>query len=401
MCAASIVSFPQFHTLPARGVGVPYHTARLEALYAFDHRIKMKIFNYTIALALSTTSSILSLVHSQTHNQKYTPEQCTYWLFTAQSSDIDNSNGLSQDEYYSFLTSISDPIHVNDYFSQYDSFANLPWEYKVIHKTMLCNCMRMEQGSDCCVGSDVEVMLAVNDGSSLQMRQHSASDEYEEIFCEQIAFLVSSVEVPPTMSPEIIPPAPAPPQQEMNTSHDVDIEAQEAQDGSTTDTLGAGVIIGIFFALFVPLCGGCFLLARQRKLIEDKRLREFAGEAANMDHLASDDVMSEERAPAPNSEEIDERNVEAEQDIVVEPENPVDETVNKYNNESDDNDSVWSNGERKDEKQMIVDTDQDFLKSTIGSALAAMGVASRVATSIMSPTSKNDVEDSTKINAVL
>lgn len=397
----------------------------------------MKRFNpittLLFATALLQTQTRAQLNNSNNETTSYAYDQCTYWLFTLQSSDLDSSGTLSLDEYYTFLTSIEDPSYVNEYFLQYENFANLPWQYKVIHRTMACNCMRMGQSSGCCMGNDVEVMLGPTmlDGGSSgavpQMRQ-SAIDEYEQLLCQQIGFLVSSVDVPPTMQPATSSPvastfdsSAAPnsaPQDYVGKDATVDgatIEegAGYEEETTTNTTLGAGAIVGILFAILVPLCGGCFVVARQRKMEEEKRLREFAGEAAKEDHLEVFDAMNEKRELLPDTQQIEDLKLENEEEIVVTPEptetneEPKVEKPLEEDEESKDDDSVWSDGDdEKDDREVIVEIDQEAPQSLVGSALAALGVASTVATSIISPTnaSKKKVdeeEDATKINALV
>lgn len=114
-------------------------------------------------------------------------------------------------------------------------------------------------------------------------------------------------------------------------------------------------------------------------------MREFAGEAAKEDHLVAFDAKNnniEEEivvAPLPDQEE----------EIVLKPED---------DDESKDDDSVWSDSENK--KDVIVESEQEAPKGLVGSALAAMGVASSVATSVASPTNiKKEEIDITKIDA--
>eukprot|EP00956_Cyclotella_meneghiniana_P026780 scaffold58694_cov72-Cyclotella_meneghiniana.AAC.7 len=382
----------------------------------------MKGFN----LIISVLSIHFAQVQSQT-DVNYTDEQCTEWLSIAKSADLDGSGGLSQDEYYSFLTSIGEPTYISDYFSQYVDFASLPWEQKVIYRTMACNCMRMGQGSACCMGDDIEIMLdPIEEGGFAQVRQSVMQDEYDALLCQQIAFLVSSVDAPPALPPGSASPvedvdgeetdnsgsdeqgsgltaeaegssATAEEEDSNNTTEDEDssatVEAEASneigadasyQEETTNSGLGAAAIVGILFAIFAPICACCFFAAHQRKLEEEKRLREFAGEAAKDDHLAAFDAKNDNKeeeivvAPMPDQEE----------EIVVKPEG---------DDESKDDDSVWSDSE--DKKDIIVESEQEAPKGLVGSALAAMGVASSVATSVASPTNSKKEDDITKIEA--
>jgi hypothetical protein len=389
----------------------------------------MKRVNKARILSLSAIlSSVSTQIHAQTPatsetgNATYATDQCTYWLTAAQSSDLDDSGGLSENEYYTFLTSIEDPPYINDYFQQYPNFNSLPWKYRVLYRTMLCNCMRMGEGAECCVGDNIEVMFdgtaSESNGVSVA-RQSSVADGYEKLLCQQVAVLVSTIEEPVEEVPveetgeepvvETVVTEPPTPTPETSDKGYVVIptepvyESQPVEEVETDTGLGAGAIVGILFAILVPLCGGCFILARQRKMEEEKRLREFAGEAAKEDHLASFDAMAEKRGSLPNADEIEHMKVE-EPEIetdkpLPEPEVAVEAPAKEEKNDddSDDNSSVWSGDEKDKEAEIIVDA-EDMQKPTVGSALAAMGVASTVATSLASSLSK---EDETKVNALV
>jgi hypothetical protein len=196
---------------------------------------------------------------------------------------------------------------------------------------------------------------------------------------------------------ETLPPTPSPQGIDESKSTD-DIEKEpSAATGTVTETNpeedssegpGAGAVVGYVFAVFIPLCAGCFIFLHQRKLEEEKRLREFAGEAAKEDSLANFDAADAKLHPS--LEPVREQEVTTDQQEVNE-----EEGSNDKNNDSDDGSSVWSDGDgkEKDEDEIIVDENEETQKQTVGSALAAMGVASTVATSMIAPTSKKTQND--------
>ncbi|KAL3804542.1 hypothetical protein HJC23_002581 [Cyclotella cryptica] len=357
----------------------------------------MRNFNKKLCLSLSALLSTQTQAQTiipdiAAANTTFNSDQCSYWLFTAQASDSDASGGLSPDEYYTFLTSIDDPPYIDKYFEGYPDFSSLPWKYRVLYKTMTCNCMRLGQGANCCTGPDAEAMFDMPNNATV----------YANLLCQQIQFLVSQVEEPvqADVPLETPPPTPAPQGVDESISTDGVVNEPVASTGTVTETepedagsggLGAGAVVGYVFAVFIPLCAGCFIFLHQRKLEEEKRLREFAGEAAKEDALANFDAADAELHPTlepvtePEEETTDQQIFDEKKDS------------NDKNNDSDDGSSVWSDGDGKEEgeKEIIVDENEDTQKQTVGSALAAMGVASTVATSIIAPTLKksHDVED--------
>ena len=133
----------------------------------------------------------------------YTDDKCNVWLSLALSADTDSSNGLSEEEFYNFLTSISDPPFVSEYFDAYGDFKSLPWIFKVVHKTLACSCARLGLGEKCCEGNDAEVLL-----NGLDMNVPDEEKTFEELVyrddvCQQMEHaLERSVPVPsPTVGP--------------------------------------------------------------------------------------------------------------------------------------------------------------------------------------------------------
>jgi C-terminal processing protease CtpA/Prc len=91
------------------------------------------------------------------------------------SSDQDGSGGLSQDEYYDFLTSM-------DGVGNADSYSQLDLMLKVSHKSLACYCTVLGDGEDCCVGEDAEVLLSVLETGD------EVSAQYEAEVCETMAW---------------------------------------------------------------------------------------------------------------------------------------------------------------------------------------------------------------------
>lgn len=246
--------------------------------------------------------------------------------------------------------------------------------------------------------------------------QQISAGEYNELLCNQIGFLVSSVDTPPTMQPATSSPAvtvvgsPSPTSQQTidKSATGAVEEGAHEQEAPASTSLRAAAIVGILFAILIPLCGGCFIFARQRKMEEEKRLREFAGEAAKEDHLASFDKMNEMGEVLPDKQEIEDLKLGDEKEIEVIPSivkktrgEFMEATDAKDNCDSEDDGSVWSDrDDEKNGKEIVVETDQDIPQSLVGSALAALGVASTVATSIISPTNKKSCQkkDTTKVD---
>eukprot|EP00580_Thalassiosira_gravida_P007012 CAMPEP_0201634416 /NCGR_PEP_ID=MMETSP0493-20130528/7351_1 /ASSEMBLY_ACC=CAM_ASM_000838 /TAXON_ID=420259 /ORGANISM="Thalassiosira gravida, Strain GMp14c1" /LENGTH=229 /DNA_ID=CAMNT_0048106259 /DNA_START=54 /DNA_END=743 /DNA_ORIENTATION=- len=142
----------------------------------------------------------------------YTDEECNGWITSLVSADLDSSNGLSESEYKSFLSNIQDPPYIAEYFKSYDGFDNLPWVFRVVHKSLACHCEELGFGDGCCEGDNAEVLLnGLSDGNNdgdipLEASKDSPGVEeeiYKHLFCQQIAYvLTKSVPKPqPTIWP--------------------------------------------------------------------------------------------------------------------------------------------------------------------------------------------------------
>ena len=87
-------------------------------------------------------------------------EQCNYWIVLLVASDVDSSDGISESEYVSFLSSIDEPQYISMYFEEFSSFDDLPWVFRVVHKSMACNCVDLGFGDNCCDGSNAEILIS-------------------------------------------------------------------------------------------------------------------------------------------------------------------------------------------------------------------------------------------------
>mmetsp|Transcript_20642 Transcript_20642/g.43068 ORF Transcript_20642/g.43068 Transcript_20642/m.43068 type:complete len:464 (+) Transcript_20642:302-1693(+) len=140
----------------------------------------------------------------------YTAEECDGWITSLVSADVDSSNGLSESEYSSFLSNIEDPPYIAEYFKAYDGFDNLPWVFRVVHKSLACHCEKLGLGEECCEGDNAEVLLnGLSDGNNDDATTSEASSRgieeeiYKDLFCQQIAYLLTrSIPSPaPTAGP--------------------------------------------------------------------------------------------------------------------------------------------------------------------------------------------------------
>ena len=161
----------------------------------------------------------------------YTSEQCQVWLSSIAAQDADGSGGLSEEEFYSFLSGVDDPPYVKQYFAQFDGFDDLPWVFRVVHKSLSCHCEQLGKGENCCV-DDAEISTdgfspaessslesgggepgkgpGKGPGSPTSVTLRSDQDEYRDLVCQQIAFVIAkSVPTPePTTSPSGSPTPP-------------------------------------------------------------------------------------------------------------------------------------------------------------------------------------------------
>ncbi len=371
----------------------------------------------------------------------YSDEECDSWLDILVESDADSSKGLSESEYHSFLTSIEEPPYIAEYFSDIPSFNRLPWTFRVVHKSLACHCQKLGMGEACCEGDNAEVLLLGMDDnpimvpvviatangnstddsnstnsttttdSTIMVRNEAAEEEYKDLFCQQIAYVLtkqipspaptaSPTESPtkspsfspsagptkaPTEAPSVSPsanPTPSPitpPTSSPTSSPTVNVtevipELQVrnvAPPPEEDDGLGTGGIIGIILAVLVLIAALIALMAYKRKLERD-RLRKLAESSPEADLEAQTDV-AEMAEPAAEPEPANEPEPEAEPDEDDESSAP----------------SVWSESDDADEgTNEMMDTGGEDDKVTAGSALAAMGAASTVAANLMSPGAK-------------
>lgn len=336
----------------------------------------------------------------------YAPEDCNYWLSTLVAADIDQSDGLSEAEYHAFLSSIDDPPYISEYFTNYPTFEKLPWPFRIVHKSLSCHCEKLGYGKNCCKGDDAELLLQGLDGENSNDPATALLEmEYKDLACQQISYVLernidspaptdSPTESPskspsssptvspsrnptatptasPSLAPVIVTPAPTgAPSESLAPSADLVIAPIEEQEGGTDETqdegLGTGGIIGIIVAILLALLAIIALVAYRRKMEQD-RLNKFAGEAAPEADL---------EAPLPAEEAVPEPEPEANPEPEPTPEPDEDDESSAP--------SVWSEGEEDDKNAgEIVEGEDGPVAVTAGSALAAMGAASTVATNLM------------------
>lgn len=247
----------------------------------------------------------------------YTPEQCDGWIDALLSSDADVSNGASVEEYFSFLSSIVDPPYIAEYFGRYDSFDQLPWAFRVVHKSLACQCQNLGLGEKCCEGENAEVLLP---GSELSPTlRTSAGAEYRDLFCQQISFvLTKAISSPaPTADPSVGPtglpianpsvapssdtrtaspvkaptnfpaaePVVAPTIPETPTLVDLIANLTEPEvfpevrgEGGDEGGLGTGAIVAICIGVGAVIIVAIALWAIHRQREEEAEVREFAGD---------------------------------------------------------------------------------------------------------------------------
>mmetsp|Transcript_4997 Transcript_4997/g.10666 ORF Transcript_4997/g.10666 Transcript_4997/m.10666 type:complete len:691 (+) Transcript_4997:215-2287(+) len=150
---------------------------------------------------LSITSPAFLSTHVQVQAQNndntlFSQQQCNDWLDLATSSDADSSNGLSEQEFYLFLTSITTPSYIADYFSSnnFSDYASLPWTFRIIHKSLACRCQYFGFGENCCLGEgNAEVSLSLEDLDIPEEEKLALVAEYRDDVCREISFALGEL----------------------------------------------------------------------------------------------------------------------------------------------------------------------------------------------------------------
>lgn len=344
----------------------------------------------------------------------YEEEQCDSWISVLAASDGDASGGLSGEEYLTFLSGITDPPYVGAYFQDFSGYSQLPWTFRVIHKTLACHCEQLDMGPQCCKGAKAEVLVMGLGGDATAVvptTRDTTQTEYRDMFCQHIAYALSrSVPSPaptqdpapivvpvPEPVPEPVTPAPVTPGPSASpigesTAAPVVVEpavtpAPSLQPTPTPpapaevvkletvtppedDGLGTGGIIGIIAVILIAVLAVIAMVAYRRKMERD-RLRRFAGDQAPEGDL---------EAPPP-SMAMDGPGLDPQPTPAKEP------RMGEVPEEDDESSapSVWSESDHDDEdgSTNIHDANEGEDKVTAGSALAAMGAASTVAANLM------------------
>ena len=343
---------------------------------------------------------------------------CDIWLGLLVSSDVDSSNGISESEYISFLSIIEDPPYVAEYFEDIPTFAELPWVFRVVHKSLACHCQQLGMGEGCCRGDDAAISLlglpggdvvVNNDGTTVAARDAAAEEEYRTLICQQIAYvLAESVPVPstttevplpgttispslratPTPAPSAVAPPSAitsnPSASSASAPSDVGpstvtsnpasspptVTISETYGGAETDgtiiagvesdkmegdgRLGTGAIIGISLSILV--CGVTLCIAAR------DRLRKLEG---------GEFPATDAGAPPPAAEDRGPRHAD---------EAAAEDTRSEH--------SLWLDRDADEDNVSDVDDDSET-KVTALSSLAAMGAASNVAANLIAPTTNS------------
>lgn len=143
----------------------------------------------------------------------YDPEECDKWIEKLVASDDNKSGGLSGPEYYAFLSGIEDPPYIAEYFKGYGGFDELPWVFRVVHKSLACHCEQLGFGKGCCEGGKSEVLLeGLEDNGNGGAATNRVGGVYRDLFCQQIAYvLTKSIPTPaPTDGPTAKSPTSGP-----------------------------------------------------------------------------------------------------------------------------------------------------------------------------------------------
>jgi hypothetical protein len=345
----------------------------------------------SLSLLFLSSSTITNSQGIASSNSSYTTDQCDEWLSAALTSDTDASSGLSEDEFYNLLSSISTPSYIAEYFSTFDTFADLPWIVRVVHKTLACNCVRLGEGEDCCEGEDAEIIL---DGLDSVEIRNDLQNEYRNFVCQQIGFVAAQIPVPVEEEKDTI-------------SSSKVIGDATTNDDDDNNGLSSGAIAGITFVVLVVLAAllaASVIIVHRRKAEENQRLQEFAGGAAKEEDLESGDgspsqppreVVGKsigtgvvEEKEAETVVETKEEGLQLPEAVLAPPQTPIEEkkvdSDNQAENESDDDSSVVS-VEDDNVNESILEENAEEEKTTVASTLAAMGVAS----TLFSPRSGN------------
>jgi len=164
-------------------------------------RVSTALLSFAIATSTTTnnvaygqevtvidTSGISPISENDSNIPEYSAEQCTSWLERTFAADSDGSGGLSEDEFHDFLTSIQRPPNVVEYFANKTSFEELEFIFKIVHKSLACQCHALGLGEDCCEGDNAEIPIGVvMSNSGVDSSNAAAVDEFRTTLCNNIA----------------------------------------------------------------------------------------------------------------------------------------------------------------------------------------------------------------------
>lgn len=129
---------------------------------------------------------------SDPNTPQFSGELCKAWIDNANESDTDGSGGLSSDEFLNFLKTIEQPASVEAYFADKDvtAYDQLEFIYKIIHKSLACQCHLLGLGDDCCVGDNAEIPVGVTAENAIgagAMASDAAIAEFRNTLCNDIS----------------------------------------------------------------------------------------------------------------------------------------------------------------------------------------------------------------------
>lgn len=226
-------------------------------------------------------------------------DECKSWVGTLIASDTDSSNGLSESEYHTFLSSIEDPPYIAEYFRSIPSFDQLSWVCRAVHKSLACHCQSIGMGAGCCTGDDAEVLLvglsgSLKNGGATTTTREGVDEGYVDFFCEQIAYAVAATlsNPNPTQSPPVssssiplslgsttpspvggashIPSVATKPVINATADATFDIIVDSSSKAINSSGVGTGGIVGICVAIFLAFISIIALISYRQKLVRSR-----------------------------------------------------------------------------------------------------------------------------------
>ena len=236
-------------------------------------------------------------------------DECDSWIGTLFASDLDSSNGLSESEYHTFLSSIKDPPHVVEYFRDVPSFNRLSWVLRAVHKLLACHCQNVGLGAGCCTGDDAEIMLSgLGDSLKTDGTMTDVDEEYIDFFCHQIAYaLTMTISSPKQTTPKpsvtlgSSTPSPAGgasgplPSVSLKPTIDASVNAISnivVEEGTSYQGVGTGGMIGIVVAILLLYISIITLVTYHHKIKRARPTMLDEGNVVEMDIEAAPQIVN-------------------------------------------------------------------------------------------------------------